>query len=145
GVISYITYGRHSYLFLLLWRFFPLFARLRVWGRMNIILVPLLAWLLSIAYARFEGLLAMISTGADTARALRRRALATLVGVAAVILGWQTYIRRYELHSCYWTRYFHHLASRSDRFVVAVPLTSALLIALLYLAARLRLERPRQQ
>lgn len=37
-IITYISYGRYSYLFKLLWKFMPGFSSLRVWGRLNIIL-----------------------------------------------------------------------------------------------------------
>jgi hypothetical protein len=56
GVISYITYGRESYLFGFLWHHMPLFSSLRVWGRMNIILVPIFAWFLALAYQYFESI-----------------------------------------------------------------------------------------
>lgn len=54
AVISYITYGKFSYLFSLLWGYLPYFSHLRVWGRMNIILVPLFAWLLALSYEWLE-------------------------------------------------------------------------------------------
>ncbi len=53
-IISYISYGRSSYLFRLLWHIMPGFSNLRVWGRMNIILIPVLGWLISMAYDFFE-------------------------------------------------------------------------------------------
>ncbi|MBN1471267.1 MAG: hypothetical protein JW925_05770 [Syntrophaceae bacterium] len=55
-IISYITYGHESYLFRLLWHVLPGFSSLRVWGRMNIIFTPVLAWLLVYAYDFFEQL-----------------------------------------------------------------------------------------
>lgn len=54
GLISYISYGSRSYLFGLLWHYMPGFSSLRAWPRLNIILVPILAWLLSLAYNSFE-------------------------------------------------------------------------------------------
>ena len=61
--ISYITYGRESYLFSFLWYSVPLFSSLRVWGRMNIILVPVIAWLLALAYQYFEMILVSSQEG----------------------------------------------------------------------------------
>lgn len=55
-VISYVTYGQGSYLFRLLWHILPGFSSLRVWGRLNIIFTPILAWLLVYAYDFFEKL-----------------------------------------------------------------------------------------
>src|SRR5262249_12978124 len=50
GAITYITWGRDSWLFAFLWRYLPMFASLRVWGRFNIVLVPIIAWLVAVAY-----------------------------------------------------------------------------------------------
>lgn len=46
-LISYITYGKNSYLFELLWNYFPGFSRIRIVGRMNILFLPVFAYLLS--------------------------------------------------------------------------------------------------
>ncbi len=47
GTVSYITYGSESYLFRLLWEYFPGFSRLRIIARMNFILLPAIAYLLA--------------------------------------------------------------------------------------------------
>lgn len=52
-IISYITYGEKSYLFKFLWMYFPGFSALRIWGRMNIILLPVFAYLLAAAFSLF--------------------------------------------------------------------------------------------
>ncbi len=54
ALISYISYGKSSYLFSLFWQVLPGFSELRVWGRLNIILVPLIALLLARAYDSLE-------------------------------------------------------------------------------------------
>jgi hypothetical protein len=54
SIISYITYGKYSYLFKLLWQYVPGFSSLRVWGRMNIILLPILSLLLVQSFAYLE-------------------------------------------------------------------------------------------
>jgi len=53
ALISEITHGDRSRLFRFLWTRMPGFASLRAWGRMNIILLPLIAWLLAAAYEAF--------------------------------------------------------------------------------------------
>lgn len=53
-VISYITYGDQSYLFKFLWNYFPGFSSLRIWGRINIILLPVFTYLLAVACALFS-------------------------------------------------------------------------------------------
>ncbi len=84
ATITYISYGRSSYLFTLLWKYMPGFSSLRVWGRLNIILVPIIAWLLSIAFSHFAGMLRNSAGGG-----LRRVAskLVFLAAVYAVVLG----------------------------------------------------------
>lgn len=39
-IMSFITYGEDSFLFKLMWDYFPGFSRIRIWGRMNVIFVP---------------------------------------------------------------------------------------------------------
>lgn len=51
-VIIYITYGSGSLLFNLLWHYFPFFSNLREWGRLNKILLLLIAWLFALASER---------------------------------------------------------------------------------------------
>lgn len=56
-IISYITYGKDSYLFIFLWNYFPGFSGLRAWGRMNIIFLPVFAYLLANASGLFMKIL----------------------------------------------------------------------------------------
>ena len=57
AALSYITYGEKSYLFRFLWEFFPGFSRIRIWGRMNIIFVPVFAFLLARAFETVYGII----------------------------------------------------------------------------------------
>lgn len=68
AVLTYVTYGRSSYLFSFLWEVVPGTSRLRVWGRMNIVLLPLFAWLLAAAVRAFEERLAMAQHVSRTVR-----------------------------------------------------------------------------
>ncbi len=115
--ITYISYGRHSYLFRLLWNYMPGFSSLRVWGRLNIILVPILAWLLSIAYASFESLL---SSKKVSVPKKRWQLLAPIVALAAVyicILCIQIYFYRNNIYDKLWTTYFKHLSPQRLQFI----------------------------
>ncbi|NJL55974.1 hypothetical protein HC928_12855 [bacterium] len=56
ALITYITYGSRSDLFRFLWHHMPGFSSLRVWGRMNIILVPIIGIVLAASYSYFENL-----------------------------------------------------------------------------------------
>ncbi|HLL41538.1 MAG TPA: hypothetical protein VK369_00300, partial [Segetibacter sp.] len=70
ATISYITYGSNSYLFIFLWKYMPFFSRLRAWSRMNIILVPIIAWLLAISYTHFEELISQSKAFHNKRRAI---------------------------------------------------------------------------
>ncbi|MBN1813021.1 MAG: hypothetical protein JXA14_14390 [Anaerolineae bacterium] len=101
GTISYITYGRQSYLFVLLWRFLPFFSSLRVWGRLNIILVPIIAWLVAIAYNHFEAHIVIARTSRG-----RRKWIAILSIIFVLILGVQLYAIVHRSYDLYWTEQF---------------------------------------
>lgn len=57
AIITYISYGKHSYLFDLMWQYLPGFSSLRVWGRLNIILLPVIALALQKSFGIFESLI----------------------------------------------------------------------------------------
>ena len=118
GVVSYISHGRYSHLFLLLWKFMPGFSSLRVWGRLNIILVPIFAWLLSAAYSSFESMI----SGKDDSDAGKHRQVFSLIvrlaAVYAVILGVQLYLYLNKIYDDYWTAYFKDVSSYDVRFIV---------------------------
>ncbi|MHC4619270.1 MAG: hypothetical protein ACYTEQ_16115 [Planctomycetota bacterium] len=118
GLIIYISYGRRSYLFILLWNCMPGFSALRCWPRFNIILVPIFAWLLSLAYASFES---TISRGATTE--VRKtgwvfRPLATLAVAYAAVLAGQLYLYLNKVYDPYWLRYFTHLSPHRIKFIL---------------------------
>ena len=115
ALITYITYGKSSYLFMFLWTYVPTYSSLRVWGRMNIILVPILAWLLAVAYRHFESVLAAREPGDDSGGAAAAeagrgrwnwRALAVLCVIAGVILTAQYQLRANRWHDEYWVAYY---------------------------------------
>jgi hypothetical protein len=93
AAVSYITYGRESYLFDLLWHTLPGFSSLRVWGRMNIILIPILCWLLALAYTSFE------------ARLQRGASLKQVGCVYAVVLAVQLGLYLTGQEDYYWKNY----------------------------------------
>ena len=117
-IITYISFGRDSYLFKLLWNYMPGFSSLRVWGRLNIILVPILAWLLSIAYASFETLLSLKEHTALKNRLRPYAPIIVLTAVYAIILSIQLYFYRNNIHDRLWTIYFEHVSEHTTRFLV---------------------------
>lgn len=105
-LISYITYGRESYLFTWLWKYAPLFASLRVWGRMNIILVPVIAWFLALAFQDFEArYLSLRPAAQDQKKSLWVDTL-VLTTAYTVVLSLQIYFLANELFDGYWIVYF---------------------------------------
>jgi hypothetical protein len=117
-IITYISYGRYSYLFKLLWEFLPGFSSLRVWGRLNIILVPILAWLSSIAYASFESVLSSKNAPVLKKRSYLFSPIFVLPAVYAVVLAIQLYLHRNNIHDTIWTQYFTHVSTQRLHFIV---------------------------
>ena len=139
-IISYISYGRYSHLFTLLWKFMPGFSSLRVWGRLNIILVPILAWLLSIAYASFESLLS-----SKKAPVLKRRSylfspIFVLPAVYAVVLVIQFYLHRNNIHDTIWTQYFTHVSTQRLHFIVYGAAAFIAIFSIVVLSKRFSLK-----
>jgi hypothetical protein len=145
ALISYVTYGRRSYLFALLFKVMPLFASLRVWGRLNIILVPVFAWLLALAYTSFEDRLSGGETDRTKRRALVNRQLLTLCACYAAALAAQLYLLRHRLYDFYWARLgdFAHVRGNEAQFILAGFLSFLALAALLALARRRALRSTR--
>jgi hypothetical protein len=84
-IVTYISLGEGSYLFELLYRILPGFSRLRIWGRLSIILLPLLGLLLARAFQHFQALLAAPATPrGDPRRRGTSVLLAALVLISAV-------------------------------------------------------------
>ncbi|HUW20905.1 MAG TPA: hypothetical protein VMW16_16515 [Sedimentisphaerales bacterium] len=136
ALIIYITYGRHSYLFILLWKFMPGFSALRVWARLNIILVPILAWLLSLAYASFES---TISAKETHAVGRPHWAFLSITGVAAaytVVLAIQLYFYLNEIYDPYWPEYFNNLSPQRVWFVLGGAAAFVVVLLLVILAKR---------
>lgn len=131
AVCSYISYGKESYLFTLLWHILPGFSSLRVWGRFNIILVPLLAWLLSMAYAMFEAMVFQTQPPYDLSLPKKKKQHFFLFAAFYfVILQTQIVLYLNNLKHAYWDRY----AGRFSTFEIAFVLMGAIaFIALFFL------------
>jgi hypothetical protein len=142
SMIVYISYGKHSYLFILLWKYMPGFSSLRIWARINIILVPILAWLLSLAYASFESLI----SGKTAAVGKQSKALPLIVSLAVVypvILGTQLYLYLNNIYDPYWLEYFKQLTPQRAKFIVYGIVGFTGICACVILSKRIRLESSR--
>jgi hypothetical protein len=149
-VITYISYGRNSFLFKLLWKFLPGFSSLRAWGRLNIILVPILAWLLSIAYTSFESLLSSkkASVPPQDALAHKKRSylfapIFVLAVVYTVVLVIQLYLYRNNINDSYWLLYFKHVSAQRLQFIVYGAAAFVVVFSLLFFSKRINFKSSR--
>ncbi len=138
STITYITYGSNSYLFTFLWKYMPFFSRLRAWSRMNIILVPIIAWLLAISYSHFEKLICQNNEFPN-----KRRAIYVLLGVYVAILIIQYYFFINKLYHKYWTNYFQDVASKDLSFLIFGAFALLIILVLLNLASKINFQSPR--
>ena len=127
AAIAWITHGRESALFALLWHHLPFFSYLRVWARLSMIMLPILAWLLALAYQHFEEL-----AGGHLGPGARRRALACLLGAYAVLGGAQWALHLRGIRDPYWGAFFGDLRLLEPLFVWSGA-ASFLVVALLLL------------
>ncbi len=138
AVIAYITHGKHSLLFKVLWHYLPGFSSLRVWGRMNIILLPALALLLAKAGSCFERYLSGLARG----RQAELKHAATLSLLSSSYLGillTQIFLhRRSDLADPYWLAYVRPGlgADFNENVFIYSGAASFLLIAAALLCAR---------
>jgi len=138
GVISYISYGKDSYLFILLWKYMPGFSALRIWSRLNIILVPILAWLLSLAYASFESIISGKAIASVENRWKVLPAIMSLAAVYMVILGTQLYLYLNGIYDPYWLGYHNQLTPQRIKFIVYGAVGFVSICAILLLSRRIR-------
>ena len=142
-IITYISYGRHSYLFKLLWHYMPGFSSLRVWGRLNIILVPILAWLLSIAYGSFESKFFNKKVYSPDKRSLLASPVAILTAVYTVILIIQIYFYHNNIQDRLWPIFFKHVSANRSQFLAYGAAAFVVIFLILILNKRFSLKSNR--
>jgi hypothetical protein len=140
GLITYISYGRNSYLFVLLWKYMPGFSSLRVWGRLNIILVPIIAWLLSIAFSHFAGMLRNSAGGG-----LRRMAskLVFVTAVYAVVLSVQLFLHIKGTRDQMWLLYFKDFKANEAWFIFFGVVAFVAILLTMVIGAKVHFSRGR--
>ncbi|MGB8225513.1 MAG: hypothetical protein WCE45_01405 [Sedimentisphaerales bacterium] len=131
GVISYITYNKHSYLFIFLWKYMPGFSSLRVWGRLNIILLPILAWMLSLAFNHFENLISDSVQIESKNFWKRNRAILTLILIYVVILAVQLYLILNKMYDYYWQEYLQNISGYNVWFLYTGIAAFAVILSIL--------------
>jgi hypothetical protein len=140
GLISYISYGRDSYLFIFLWKFMPGFSSLREWGRVNIILVPILAWLMTYAYSYFESVISGQNTTTDEKNKNILSPSVIMICIYAVVLSTQLYFYWNAIVDPYWPRYVNdHSSSLYFKFILRGTGAFILLFIIMSLGAQKRI------
>jgi hypothetical protein len=140
GLITYISYGRDSYLFVLLWKYMPGFSSLRVWGRLNIILVPILAWLLSVAFSHFLVMLRN-NTGGGLRRVVSKLVLLTVV--YATVLGAQLFLHIKSVRNQMWLLYFKDFTANEAWFIFFGVVAFVAILLTMVIGAKVHFSRGR--
>lgn len=135
ALVSYLSYGSDSYLFDLFWSYFPGFSHLRAWGRLNIVMVPLIGLLLAASYHALEASLA--SNAPERRRALIRMAV-VVISAGGVIAAVQWLLLTRGTFHWYWTEYFSSFHGTESRFLSMTLLACVVLVAILFWAAKTR-------
>ncbi|MEW6350744.1 MAG: hypothetical protein AB1646_16910 [Thermodesulfobacteriota bacterium] len=137
AILTYISYGEHSYLFDVLWTYVPGFRNLRAWGRLSIVMVPIIALGMARAFSYYESLLS--GSGHDPARhQLIRRLLVILCGGSVVIVAVQLILLYGRVFDPYWRDFFETSHGTEYYFVAATVVACVAICVPLGLA----LKRP---
>ncbi|MFA6317408.1 MAG: hypothetical protein WC943_08315, partial [Elusimicrobiota bacterium] len=115
--ITCLTYGDQTPLFRLLWDFLPGFSRLRLWGRLNIVLVVILAWLVSRAYASWEETLSPPPAEGGGRRPQAWGPVAAVALAYGLVLAVQVFLYANRVCDPYWLSHFRHVASSDILFI----------------------------
>ncbi len=142
AIITYITYGKNSYLFDFLFHWLPGFDRLRVWGRLNIVLLPILALGLGRAYLYLEGIL---SDDSEDNRKRRARSIKISLAVAMVIGLLQTWLYSNEIYDRYWAVLLAYLQGAEWQFIALNLTMGILLCGLMIFTSRRPLKSKRSR
>ncbi|MFA6187434.1 MAG: hypothetical protein WC770_09545, partial [Phycisphaerae bacterium] len=136
GFISYITYGKNSYLFVFLWKHLPGFSSLRTWGRLNIILLPILAWLLSLAFNHFEDRISDDIPIQNKSFWKRNQRILTLVSAYVAILCVQLYLILNKVYDHYWIKYFQNVSGYNEWFLYSGIISFAIILLVLIISKK---------
>jgi len=141
GLISYISYGRYSHLFVLLWNYMPGFSSLRVWGRFNIILIPIFAWMLSFAYASFESIISCKAIGSVGKYRRLFSPIALLVLIYSVVVSIQLFFYLNDINDPYWKWFFKNLSAYRIRIIICGGAAFAIILLFIGLSKRVKFRR----
>jgi hypothetical protein len=101
-LVTYFTWGADSILFTAVWHHVPVLDQMRVWGRLNIVLIPALALLLAFALQHFLLLLENARKRPAGARIFVTALAVLSIGIFAA----QVYMAATRIFDEYWGTYF---------------------------------------
>jgi hypothetical protein len=103
AVVTYFTWGADSALFRFVWHHVPVLDQMRVWPRLNIVLVPVIACLFALAFSFFVSVV-------RSARERWTRETTVFIAICAIlavqVLAIQIFMIRNNITDGYW-RYFY--------------------------------------
>ncbi len=127
-VVCYVSWGEESGLFALLWRWLPGFSRLRAWGRLSIVLLPVLAWLLAAAFDHFVMRIRVPAAGEGSGA---RGTVATLLATYSIVAAAQLLVFASGRSHQYYRDFFPELQARAPWFLIGGAASFLVLWALL--------------
>jgi Bacterial membrane protein YfhO len=137
-VISYITYGEQSYLFKFLWHYFPGFSALRIWGRMNIIFVPVYAFLFAVAVKLFLKKIATKENEGSKERSRFKYFLILFMSAYLIIISAQIYFFNNKVFDFHSLNYFKSFMSPDfdEKNFIKYSISSFAVLLILIFAGR---------
>ena len=109
ATVIYFTWGRDSVLFTWVWHHAPVLNQMRVWGRMNVILIPVITLLLARAIQR------LCEKPPPAPHLARIGVIGVFVPLWLTIIGTQIYLLREGRYDGYWPLYFKGLPGGKDQ------------------------------
>ncbi|MHC1784935.1 MAG: hypothetical protein AB9891_19650 [Anaerolineaceae bacterium] len=128
--------GSASPLFHFLWEHFPFFSFIKNWGRINILLIPLLGFALASGLETAYYQLRALSRPGNSK--LARRFFIRLAAIFTVLLGLLVYARGLPRYP-QWDLSFYLITPRLDWFFAALALAGLLILWMFFLSVRQKL------
>jgi hypothetical protein len=139
AVVTYFTWGADSALFRFVWHHVPVLDQMRVWPRLNIVLVPAIACLFALAFSFF---VSVVRSARERWTRETTVFIAICATLAVLVLAIQIFMIWNDITDDYWLGYSSFLRYRLPRTffpVMTVLAATGVLVAVL-LARRWRLS-----
>ncbi len=114
-LVCLVTYGKESLLFVFLWKYLPLFSSLRTWGRLNVVLIMLLAPIIAVSIESFWHFI----SEKDTFSSGKKSSIIIFCVEFLVVISLQTIIISRRAYDPYWSRFFFKQSGHESMFLLA--------------------------